>query len=132
MGARAKNNAVITFPTPSGTWQDPTHFGLWNHVSNTASTNYLGSSALTGNPSAPESGAVVSFATNALVISISGGELADEGAKEAINGIVDSSIYLSLHTADPGSTGANEFTSSSSPSYGRAVITSSQWTVETF
>jgi hypothetical protein len=44
------NANPITFPTAGGDWStaaDQTHFGLWNHVTNTAEADYVGRGVLT-------------------------------------------------------------------------------------
>lgn len=41
------NANAITFVTATANWGTVTHFGLWNHATNTAAANFVGSKALT-------------------------------------------------------------------------------------
>ncbi len=44
--------------------------------------------------------------------------LSDNGRNAAVNGLASSATYISMHTADPGTTGASEVTGGS-PAYAR-------------
>ncbi len=48
--------------------------------------------------------------------------LSDNGRNSAVNGLASSASYLSLHSGDPGTTGANEITGGS-PAYARKAAT---------
>ncbi len=48
--------------------------------------------------------------------------LSDNGRNSAVNGLASAATYISLHTADPGTTGANEVTGGS-PAYARKAAT---------
>lgn len=48
--------------------------------------------------------------------------LSDNGRNSAVNGLASSATYISLHTADPGTTGASEVTGGS-PAYARKAAT---------
>ena len=121
--AEASNTAAIEFPPPTSDWDDPTHVGLF---ATSDGTVFLGSSALTDDVDAPTTGAAVSFAANALEIEVPDGELASQGSNRAVNGIINGTVYVSLHSASPGSTGTNEL---SGNGYARVAIASSAWTV---
>lgn len=61
------NSATVTFPTATpGNWGTITHFGLWNHVSNTAAANFIGASSLSASQ-VINAGNTASFAAGALV-----------------------------------------------------------------
>lgn len=128
--ASATNTSSVEFSSGvTGNWQRPTHFGVWTHATGTTASQFIGRSALTGSPAAPVTGASVSFAAGALSLTIDETELTNEGAKQALMGITDVALYISLHTGDPGTTGASEFVSSSSPGYARKVVASTGWTI---
>ncbi len=48
--------------------------------------------------------------------------LSDNGRNAAVNGLASSATHLSLHSGDPGTTGANEITGGS-PAYARKAAT---------
>ncbi len=48
--------------------------------------------------------------------------LSDNGRNSAVNGLASSSTHISLHSADPGTTGANEITGGR-PAYARKAAT---------
>lgn len=48
--------------------------------------------------------------------------LSDNGRNSAVNGLAASCTFLSLHSGDPGTTGANEITGGS-PAYARKSVT---------
>ncbi len=48
--------------------------------------------------------------------------LSDNGRNSAVNGLASSATHISMHTADPGTTGASEVTGGS-PSYARKAAT---------
>jgi hypothetical protein len=60
------NAQAFTFTTATGNWGTITHFGLWNHATNTAAANYIGGAALTASQ-VVNSGNTASFATGAIV-----------------------------------------------------------------
>lgn len=59
------NANAITFVTATGSWGTITHFGLWNHATGTATTNFVGAAALTASQ-AVASGNTVSFPAGSL------------------------------------------------------------------
>lgn len=61
----ASADDAITFPTASGSWGTVTHFGLWQNISGTATTNFIGGGALSA-PQAIGTGNTASFAVGAL------------------------------------------------------------------
>ena len=108
--ASITNKNVLQFPTPTANWLAPTHFGLWSSATSTDSGAYLGSTPVTGTVSAPETDSVVQFAIDALTVTIPNGEFTDVSVTRMFNGLVDIMVYVSLHSANPGSSGANELT----------------------
>lgn len=48
--------------------------------------------------------------------------LSDNGRNSAVNGLASASAFLSLHSGDPGTTGANEITGGT-PAYARKAAT---------
>ena len=113
------NDQVIQFPTPTGAWNTPTHFGAWTSSSG---GTLRGGSLLGSTVSAPAIGADVEFAAGALDIEIPDGEFTSDGAEAAIEGFIGSSLWISLHTGSPSS--SNEL---SGGSYARVQVTSSNW-----
>lgn len=62
---QAQNGSAITFPTPTATWSTPTHLGFW--TASTGGTLYF--FVALGSLSAPQIGATVEAAANAVTIS---------------------------------------------------------------
>ena len=139
--ARARNTDVIEFTSPTSDWApvDPTYFGLWNHATNTANSNFIGGVLLTSDNDAPEEDARIRFIALALSITVQGGlrgvrerdilkqQILGTSAGGATT-ITDANVWVSLHTGDPGNTGSNELTSANSPGYTRATATN--WTID--
>ncbi len=48
--------------------------------------------------------------------------LSDAGRNNAVNGLATTAVYMSMHSADPGTTGASEITGGS-PAYARKAVT---------
>ena len=119
--ASITNKSVLQFPTPTANWSAPTHFGLWSSASSSSSTAFLGSTPVTGTVSAPEADSVVQFAIDALTVTVPNGEFTDVGVNKMINGLVESMVYVSLHSASPGSDGSNELSGSA---YARVSVSS--------
>lgn len=63
------NGNAITFVTATANWGTVTHFGLWNHATNTAAANFVGSKALTASQ-VVNNGNTLSFAVGALTHSL--------------------------------------------------------------
>lgn len=114
--ATASNKQALVFVenvTGQAWTAAPSHFGLWRTLTGTtASTDFYGGGSISGSPSIPGIGARVAFAVGGVRIRITGSGSSDtdlvEG--EALGGIIDADLYVSLHSADPGTTGANEIT----------------------
>lgn len=124
--ATATTSGVVQFPTPTAVWGDPTYAGLHKTISGTSAADFLGSTALSADVSAPAIGADVEFAAGTVTITVPEGELTPEGAKIAIQAIIAGTRYISLHTADPGNNGSNEL---SGGAYARVAIASNGWTL---
>ena len=119
--ATRDNISAITFPTPTAAWLAPTHYSLWTSM--TGGT-FLGATPLTGTPAAPAIGATVSFAAGALDITVPDGELSSVGGGRAAAGITSSTVYVSLHSSDPGDDGSNEL---SGGGYARVAVATGGW-----
>lgn len=52
--------------------------------------------------------------------------LQNEGAEDMLQGLLGKTTYLSLHTANPGSTGASELQGNA---YARVAVAASDWTI---
>lgn len=65
------NTAAATFPTATTPGYTATHFGLWNHASNRAASNFIGGAALTASQ-AVAIGNTASFAIGAITHSFTG------------------------------------------------------------
>lgn len=63
------NANAITFVTATGNWGTVTHFGLWNHLTNRAAANFVGSKALTASQ-VVNTGNTLSFPAAALTHSL--------------------------------------------------------------
>lgn len=63
------NATAITFPTASGSWGTVSHFGIWNHATNTAAENFVGATGLTASQSIASTN-TASFAVGALTHSL--------------------------------------------------------------
>ena len=133
--ATAKNTNIIRFPVPTTSANtDATHWGLWDAASN---GNFLYGGALSGDPAALTASQAFSFASNALIIAKPAiGFLSETGAHGTLKGlllpttfsnaqITDAEVWVSLHTATPGNTGANEVTAEDGG--GRTKVTA--WTL---
>ena len=114
--ATIDNSSVITFPTPTGQWQQPTHYAL--HPGSTGWDPWA-TDVLSPRPTRPDDNDTVEIAAAGLYITI----LASNGVTNAMLELMLVSLslgvrYVSLHTASP--TASNELTSGSSPGYARA------------
>ena len=116
--ANATNASAVTFSTPVNT--DPTHFGYW-----TAATGgtFLGGDSITTNVAA---GASFRFPAGDLDIGMTTGDLTEAGRRKALAGVVLGGVWVSLHTGNPGSTGASQVTGTP---YARQNVVQTSWTI---
>lgn len=119
-GAKA-NGTVFTFATPgSGGWGTVTHFGIWDA---STSGNFLGGSSLAASRTINEAD-TVSFAVGELDINLSNSTFLANELLDHVFGnaayTAPATLYFSLHTGAPSTTGANEATGTD---YARASIT---------
>ena len=123
--ATAENTAAVSFPTPTGAWADPTHFTL--NTASSGTTGRLATRPLSADVDAPEDGAVVQFAAGELTIVLTGGQLTEAAWAFALAGLIDRTIYVGLHSAEPldGDSDDHEL---SGNGYARASIASGGWT----
>ena len=124
------NDSKITFTTPTGDWGTVSYFGIFNHSSNTGSTAFLLKGQI--NPSRDvQSGDSVFFDAGQLTLTIadpagSSNLFSNLSKGKMLDSIVasGSAVYLSLHSGDPGDTGANEL---SGNGYLRQSVASGAW-----
>ena len=119
--AQILNDNVITFGPPTATWSDITHFSIWK------GGTYIGSSALSNNPDAPQTGASVTFAASACGISIPEGELSSAGSEDTAEGVLDADLQVRLHSGAPGSNGTSNVLSGSG--YAHVIVAEADWTI---
>lgn len=120
------NRVALTFALPSAAWDDPTHVGMWDSETG---GKLLHHEALTNDVAAPRTGSAVTYAAGALTVTL-GGEITPDGVQAACqSGLLSSTVYASLHTADPtdvaATAAANELTGNA---YARLAVASAQWT----
>jgi hypothetical protein len=112
-GGAGDNSALVTFPTASGDWTTATYFGIYDAGT---SGNFLGSTILT-NARTVLSGQYAEFAIGALDLSI-GTAFGTDTLANIVNALFRNTslqvtqAYMSLHSGDPGATGANELANS--------------------
>ena len=121
--AAITNDNTITFGPPTATWLDVTHAGIRFGGSGQA---FYGRSALSNNPDPAQSGATVEFAAGDLDFSIPAGELTEAAVQAMATALVSSGLIVSLHSGNPGTTGANELSGSG---YARVTVAAGDWTV---
>lgn len=110
----ASNSAAVTFPTASGDWSEATYFGVWDA---STSGNFLGGAALDTSRTVLN-GQYAEFAIGDLDITV-----ATQFGNDVLDDIIDALFrntsmqytpYMSLHSADPGGTGASELANAES------------------
>ena len=119
--ATLKNNAVISFISPTGAWSVPTHFAVLRTSTSAIAREVTGT--LSTGLAAPASGDTVEFAVGQLTITLTGDELTERAWKAMLTEL-KTNLYISLHTGTPVT--GNELTGNS---YARASTSSSDWTV---
>lgn len=67
----ANTTSAITFPTATTPGYTATHFGLWNHATNRAASNFIGGAALTASQ-AVAIGNTASFAIGSITHTFTG------------------------------------------------------------
>ena len=136
--ARAINTDVIEFTSPTSDWAvKPTYFGFYRGAGQSA--DFVGGSPITNQAlnEIPEDDARIRFLAGTLVINITGAlnnarevEVLVEDILEGTGGIgstTNASVWVSLHSGDPGETGANELVAGSNPPYARVRVRN--WTI---
>ena len=116
-----------TFQIPSGAWADSTHFALNDELT---AGDRLFSDSFDNNPDAPAQNAVVGFTTTNDLVIIPPSTPAILGVHGAglfmKGGIIGSTLYIGLHSGDPGASGqANEL---SGNGYARVPVAANGWT----
>lgn len=115
-----QNTNAITFNTPSGSWGTVSHFGIFDAAT---SGNLLFYGSLSQSKTIGGTDPAPSFAAGALDISFTGAystwlahAIIDWIFRNASAPSLGTDVYFSLHTGDPGQTGATEV---SAGGYGR-------------
>ena len=89
-----------------GVGDDAMYVGLWTLLTG---GDFLQGAMLTNNPDALALGEVYYIpAGNFAIVQNPGTNETQEQAQRAVRGRVDGSLFYAIHTADPGTTGANE------------------------
>ena len=120
--ATARNTGVIQFPEPTGTWTQPTHYGIWTGATG---GDFIGGDQLTSTVPQPTTGSDVEFAASALGLTLTEDEETAAGGRRSLNGYLVGTVYVSLHSAAPGTNGANEI---SGNAYARVGVALAGWT----
>ena len=118
--AQAVNTAAVLFAAGNA-GDDTTHVGLWTAL--TGGT-FLGAQAITADTAALQAGERFRLPASAVVITFPEGDFRPAMAVRGVNGIIAGTLYLSLHSADPGTTGANQIAGTA-----RQAIALADWTV---
>lgn len=119
-GATSNTSAVV-FPTATGNWTEATYGGLFDAAT---AGNFLFGAALTANI-AVLTDEIARFAAGAFDLSVTG-KFGLTTAHNVINALFRNTalqvaaVYASLHSADPGTTGASELSGSG---YARSAMT---------
>lgn len=119
----AFNTAALRFSMPVGEWVRPTHFGIW---ATSGSGSFIAGDSLSALVSAPQVGETVEFPPQTLTVVLPAGEWSAAGVSRGLGGFVGGTVYISLHSSSPGSTGDNEL---SGNGYSRAAISAGNWTI---
>ena len=122
--ASLSNTSAVQYPTPTGTWARPTHFGLWLHATSGTTANFAGGGALSSTVVQPTAGTDVDFPAGRLTVTVGEGDLSAAGALRALNGLLGTQVWVSLHSRDPGSSGAGEL---SGNAYARVRVARNGW-----
>ena len=104
MATASNKQALVFVENVAQAWTAaPSHFALWNSATGTAASGYYGGGAISGSATTPGIGARVAFAVGGVSITVGGSGASDNNVieTEALNGIIDTALYVSLHSADP-------------------------------
>ena len=115
--AIARNDNDIVFVNIGGV---PADLGIWSASSG---GSLIGSGTPTFTP-APAVGDTVTFVANSIELEVPNGDLENFGSDRAVDGIINSTVYVSLHSAHP--TLSNQITADGAD---RKFILTSAWTV---
>ena len=116
-------NAVGNFPVATADGQDMTYYGIWTAE---AGGNFLGGKVLSNDPAALVTGQRWQFAAGQIVITMPDGDGTPAFAEFLLQLAATQTLWLSAHSDDPGSTGANEMAGNG---YGRIALTPASWVV---
>ena len=124
--ATAQNNNSISTPATTVAGRDSTHWGLWTSAS---SGSFLFGGAHANDPAALVIGQQWVIAANAFVVTLAASVasfLSEAGARKMLTGLMSGTVYVSHHSANPGNTGANEFSGSG---YARVALAAGNVTI---
>lgn len=123
MPGRARNTDEMLYPSAAAAQvgQDATYWGAWSAA---VGGTWYGGRPLGNNPPPLSLGARYRIAALALVMTVANGDMRAALAEKGIRGVVSGTLYISVHTADPGVTGANEI------GVGRVAIDAAEWTID--
>lgn len=121
--AQASNTNIVQFPIATAAGVDVTHIGIFSAAS---AGDFLGGKAVSGNPAAIAIGQRFQLAAGEVDIVVANGDFQAEMAEKMVRGAILGGLYLSLHTGNPGTTGANEVNEAW---YSRVNVTQASWTV---
>ena len=124
MAQAANTNAVNTPAAPAGAvGDDCTHVGFWSAATG---GSFLGRQAISTNPDALTLGERYTFPAGSLVITQPAGTNETEAmAQRAAGGKVAGGVWISYHTGDPGTTGADNTITE----LGRVSVPAADWTI---
>ena len=119
--ASATNTLALAYPAATTAGQDAVYAGIWTLATR---GGFLLGQAVTGNPPALEVGQQYTITDGSFILTKTTGVTTELGRQEELKGLIAGTRYISLHTADPGITGANEFVGAG---YLRQAIASTEW-----
>ena len=102
MPSTATNTAAVVYAIPTAAWLASTYATAWTSEAGTTDAEFVGETALTTTTDAPAIGSTVSFLAGKLVFQVPDGEFGDAGTLRSVTGLVDGSIWVRLHSGDPG------------------------------
>ena len=121
MPATLTYNEVVDFPPADAAGEDMTHWGIYS--AETGGTFYMGQS-VSNDPDALAVGENWQVAAGQVVLTFSDGDGEPEWALKQADLNAGETYWLSAHTGDPGTTGADE---SADGDYARQELTPASW-----
>ena len=123
--ATLQNNGAIDFNPTSVVGPDATHWGFWDAQN--------GGNFLQGGPNNTDTpplviGQIFRVPISMIVITLladAAARLSETGARRYLAGMVAAGVWVSVHSSDPGNTGADEITLGG---IGRVFVSLTGWT----